>query len=950
VHISFGKGYLDTVPVGHDVSFEQFVKLIREMPRHHGKLTTVAYALAGKRERGRDKDSRWFIPAVFVRPERVADAVLELSAFVCDFDDGVIDRSGLAGLLAGLRYVAWTSYSHGVDGNARWRVVIPYDKAIAPAEHTAVYEHFQKIFDGHLDPRCATISQLWYLPGHPKDATNHEVFADLNGQPFSPSVLDRDRKVPQTGGVAGGLVGVLAARAKDNDDLTARGPTSIRDLTSALNSLPTADYGDYTRWLNIGMAVFDGAQGSYEGYEIFDAWSQKCPNYGGPESTSEKWASFGGRAGLTRITSATLFKQAQEAGWSGAVDNLPVQPPSHPDAPPPQLSQLIAPANPPAGNGNSGIPAQLVLPLIMTAPVPMPDTWRAHPTEFAMQRKVDDPNTGNQMWQTALRGSRVLSLEMRQDIAAGDHAVELTCENGSGRVVATFTSGEIAEVGFRGYLALRGVITLLNEFKHLQDFIMDWLKKIQAAQSVRQSFTHLGWMEKNAQAIGFALGETAYFADGRVETGIKVAVGGGTTIAKHYIPTGSLQAWKSVSQFLSSQGRPELMAILATSFGSPLMKFSGHSGAVVSIVSTASGVGKSTALSLAQSVWGNPKSAIHSATDTVLSLSSKMGFTKDLPAYWDDIKGEKVLKEFASVIYQITQGKEKARLTQQATLREVETWNCLAVVAANDSIIEVVKQYGTGTDAGAARIFEIRLEERPPMSQVATFFDQCTTNYGRAGEIYAGWLARNHDRAKRLVESVSARLSTELQAESEERFWIAAMSTMLAGAMIAKQLQLVDFDVPTLSKFLTSRFLELRGSKSEAVKATSAGPIVKDILFDYQPGLLVINTLPSRDRGAYNKTMTIRPPKNGQVDILLAEAEQILRIRIAKFNEWCREKSLSSDTLAFRLRTAGVLRQRNVDPMAGTRPYSTGSRTACYDIDLSLLEGVSDGTPETTDP
>lgn len=941
MHVSFGKNFRDTTPIGHDVSFEQFVKLIREMPRHHGQLLSAQYAVAGKRERTRDKDSRWFLPAVFVRPERVAAAVLELSGFVCDFDDGAIGRNEITEALGTLQYVAWTSYSHS-DSKEKWRVVIPYDRPIEPAQHKAVYEHYQRVFGGHLDPRCATISQLWYLPGHPRDAAPTEILAVLDGPYFSPAALGRNSPAPQAGGIAGGIVGVLAARAKDNDDLTSRGPTSLRDLASALGSLNPSNYGGYTEWLNIGMAVFDGAQGSQDGYELFDGWSQKCPNYGGPESTREKWYSFGGRAGLARITSATLFKQAQEAGWTGAVNDLHGQPPGDNPAPAPSVPASDSPKNPPASSGNSGIPAQLVLPLIVTAPVPIPDGWRAHPVEFAMQRKVDDPNTGNQMWQTTVRGSRFLSLELLQGIDEMWHTAELKCENKSGTVTATFEVGEIMKAEFRALLGDRGILTSNgNEFKYVQEVIVDWLKKIQNEQRVRQSFSHLGWMESGPTTIGFALGDTAYFADGRVETGIKVAGGGGTTIAKHYIPQGDLQTWKSISQFLTSQGRPELMAILATSFGSPLMKFSGHSGAVVSIISTASGVGKSTALSLAQSVWGNPKSAIHSATDTVLSLSSKMGFTKDLPAYWDDIKGEKTFQQFAEVIYQITQGKEKARLTQQATLREVETWNCLAVVAANDSIIEIVKRYGRGTDAGAARIFEIRLEERPPMSQQATFFDRCTTNYGRAGEVYSAWLATNHDRARRLVETLSERLSAELQVESEERFWMAAIATMIAGAMIAKQLKLVDFDVPALTAFLKARFLELRSGKTEAVKEAGAGRVVADLIYDFQQTTLIISVLPTRTQ---KKTVSIRPPKNGEVDVLLAAEERILRIRRAKFGEWCRTRSLSADTLLLKLQQTKAVIERNVDPMAGVKPYSTDSRTICYDIDLALLDGVTDGS------
>src|SRR5271165_4242995 len=162
MQIAFGKNFKDTVPRMRDMSFEQFVDLIKRMPRHHGKLSFSGYALAGKLVRGRDKDSKWFIPAIFIRPERKANAVGSLVGFVMDFDDGKItgedieERLGAGGPY---KFVAWTSYSHGLDGKAKWRVFIPYQHPITPKEHVAVYEHFQQVFENHLDPRCKTVSQ-----------------------------------------------------------------------------------------------------------------------------------------------------------------------------------------------------------------------------------------------------------------------------------------------------------------------------------------------------------------------------------------------------------------------------------------------------------------------------------------------------------------------------------------------------------------------------------------------------------------------------------------------------------------------------------------------------------------------------------------------------------------------------------------------------------------------
>ena len=161
--ISFGKNVLDTVPVTREISFSKFSHLIQTLPRHTGPLDWVAYTMAGKLERGRAKDTRWFIPAVFVRPERKANAVGSLSGFVCDFDDGDIHRGDIESYAraSGQGYIAWTSFSNGLDGKEKYRVFIPYARPALPAEHAQIYEYFNAKFGGHLDHRCGTLSQLW---------------------------------------------------------------------------------------------------------------------------------------------------------------------------------------------------------------------------------------------------------------------------------------------------------------------------------------------------------------------------------------------------------------------------------------------------------------------------------------------------------------------------------------------------------------------------------------------------------------------------------------------------------------------------------------------------------------------------------------------------------------------------------------------------------------------
>lgn len=946
MHISFGKGFHDLIPKTREMTFAQFAKLVADLPIHVGRLHWTEYCAADKATRARDKDTAWIIPASFTRQERKADAIKELSGFTCDFDDGAIDRSEIESGLRGSNFIAWTSYSHGLGGLSKWRVFIPYAHPITPDRHLAVYEHFNKIFSGHLDPRCATISQLWYLRGRPQGAPASHLFGVYEGDDLDPGQLVASGGSDVSGGLPVGTLPSLAAlAAAHNSDLTGRGPTSILDIKSALAALDPALYEDYTEWLNMGMSIYDGTSGSPEGLDIYDAWSATCPGYAGPDSVRAKWFSFGGRAGLSRRTVASLFKQAQEAGWSPGHNNIPIQPsvPS-PSLPIPASQPTAVPQN---NAVHTASPVQLVLPLIVTA---LPKRWREHPKECAMQREEENPDTGGTQWITRIRETRLVSIEMLEAIGGGPNGIcnlQFRCADKirNARIALSLIS---KPADLRGELAACGVLVGNDDFKCLQELIVEWLQKIKRENKVKKSLSHLGWLEDEGVHVGFASGTSAYYANGTEDAGIQITTAAGS-LSAHYKPMGDITPWRAITAFLVGQKQQALLTVLASAFASPLVKFSGVSGVVVSVISTASGVGKSSALTAAQATWGDPKGAIHAATDTPLSLSKKMGFTRNLPAYWDDIKGERTFEAFAELLFQITQGKEKSRLDASANLRQIETWDCLAVVAANDSIVEISKRYSRGSDAGISRIFEIRLDERPLDVQSATFFDGCRNNYGHAGAIYAKWLASNRPVAEAAVLRTTERLSASLGMQSEERFWIATIACMVVGARLAKLLTLVDFDVVALETFLVERFQALRGNKGIAVQEVGPDRQVADLIYDHQSTTLLIEEIPKFNKGKA-KPVVIRPPKNGVVDILLVRQDDMLRVRKAKFHEWCRVRGLSADTLKTKLDQVGAISERNTDPMAGTQPYSQGSRTTCYDIDLKKLgiQGDEDVDPAQT--
>lgn len=81
-------------------------------------------------------------------------------------------------------------------------------------------------------------------------------------------------------------------------------------LRQALDALPI-DL-DYDAWVNIGMALHHETRG--EGFEVWEAWSQRSPKYGSREYNLDRWRSFGKRGGGPEITARTLVKAANERG------------------------------------------------------------------------------------------------------------------------------------------------------------------------------------------------------------------------------------------------------------------------------------------------------------------------------------------------------------------------------------------------------------------------------------------------------------------------------------------------------------------------------------------------------------------------------------------------------------------------------------------------------------
>jgi hypothetical protein len=112
-----------------------------------------------------------------------------------------------------------------------------------------------------------------------------------------------------------------------------------------------------------------------------------------------------------------------------------------------------------------------------------------------------------------------------------------------------------------------------------------------------------------------------------------------------------------------------------------------------------------------------------------------------------------------------------------------------------------------------------------------TTFKKLESNYGKAGEVYAAWLAANRQHVEDTVGAVQRQISDKLNASNEERFRIGTVTALFCGAEFAKQLGLINFDMPKLGAYLESEVLASR--RTQAQYSTVSYESTFDLLEEY---------------------------------------------------------------------------------------------------------------------
>ena len=389
----------------------------------------------------------------------------------------------------------------------------------------------------------------------------------------------------------------------------------------------------------------------------------------------------------------------------------------------------------------------------------------------------------------------------------------------------------------REALARQGVAANADRMKSLANYVMASVNEMQCRKRAEQMRTQFGWADGDSK---FIVGNQEINRDGIFHSPPSHVT---KEFAEHMKPRGTLEKWKEVFNMYAQPGlEPHAFAAL-TGFGSPLLKFTGHNGAIINVIHKSSGTGKSTALYMCNSIFGHPDKMGAIWKDTAAAKFIMMGVYNNIAFTVDEITNTSPA-EFSNLAYAMSQGRgaNRAKASANELRTNTTTWASISACSSNASFYEKLGVNKNSPDGEMMRLLEYQIEPTTiidPTTAKKMFDHQLKENYGHAGLIYAQYLVNNLEEALACLRAVQERIDREMKLTSRERFWSAVIACNLTGGLIAKNLGLIDFDMRAVYDWAMTMLADLR--LEVAAPTNNTASIVGDFLNRHINNALVVS-------------------------------------------------------------------------------------------------------------
>lgn len=299
-------------------------------------------------------------------------------------------------------------------------------------------------------------------------------------------------------------------------------------------------------------------------------------------------------------------------------------------------------------------------------------------------------------------------------------------------------------------LSQYGIEVTSDNAKSLVRYISDCVGYNPAALEPKKSINRLGW-------VGAAF--TPYEKDIRYEGGMDYEA-----IFKNVSEKGDFEFWKALCSDLRKN--LPLRMIMAASFASVLLEPLKVLPFVLHLWGT-SGTGKTVALMVAMSIWGNPRMGglVKSMNTTKNNIMRTAAFLRSIPLAGDELQ---TIKDnwhgnFDQLIYQITEGVDRGRAKAYGGVEDTKTWKNSFIFTGEEPITKMNSGGGAKN-----RVIEIAIDG-PLVADGHYVSSMVQENYGFAGRKFVEYIQETEtsklmDRYREIFDELCKLDTTDKQA------------------------------------------------------------------------------------------------------------------------------------------------------------------------------------------
>lgn len=298
---------------------------------------------------------------------------------------------------------------------------------------------------------------------------------------------------------------------------------------------------------------------------------------------------------------------------------------------------------------------------------------------------------------------------------------------------------------------------------------------------------------------------------------------GAPDLSKSIAPSGDFSAWQKIIEEISKF--PKIMVLIYAALVPPLLEILGLPNFVVDLSGVTS-TGKTTALMIAASVWGNPDtrsshSLIGSWDSTRVYIERRAAIFNGVPVILDDTKQAKYPKDVGKIIYDIASGQSRGRGSKTG-IQEMTTTRTVLITSGEAPAISFTQDGGTRarTITLWGQPFEDTSSETGLL--VNKLREGIIEHHGHLGPHFASALTKHSSernswkrRLREIRQNYQAKLGGNPLANRLSEYW--AIITLVGHLVHEWQLLPFDFTDPIKELWET-----LASETKEADRATAA--------------------------------------------------------------------------------------------------------------------------------